>query len=262
VHQILADSDDHGWILPDAAPRVIPLGLRTLVLGGWVSGCAGAHEAAREPVATTATGAAGEDEAVDHHGSVHHRFERADEWVSLFEAPDRDAWQKPDEIVSLLKVEPGMTIVDLGAGTGYFLRRLSVAAGTTGRVLGLDVEPDMVRYMRERAVREGMGNVEARLVPYDDPALDDGSIDRVLIVDTWHHVAARPAYARRLARSLAPGGAVFVVDYTIESSRGPPRHLRLLPEAVARELREGGLAPEIATESLQEQYVVVGRSRE
>lgn len=194
-----------------------------------------------------------------HQGPAHHRFEDAERWARVFDDPARDAWQRPSEVVALLGLRPGMTVVDLGAGTGYFLPHLSRAVGGEGRVLGVDIEPDMVRYMRERAERQRLTNVEARLARPDDPGLGAASVDRVLVVDTWHHVESRPAYTRRLARALRPGGQVMVVDFTLESRHGPPRAARLPAAAVAEELRAGGLEAEVVEEGLPEQYVVIAR---
>lgn len=197
-----------------------------------------------------------------HEHEMHdmpHRFERAEEWVARFEGPARDAWQKPDEVVRVLAIAPGMTVADLGTGTGYFLSRLSRAVGPNGAVLALDVEPDMIRYVRERAAREGLAVVRAEAVPADDPRLPAGKVDRVLVVDTWHHIADRDAYAKKLAAGLAPGGAVFVVDFTMETKQGPPVHHRIRAEEVMATLSAAGLRAEIVPEDLPEQYVVAGR---
>jgi ubiquinone/menaquinone biosynthesis C-methylase UbiE len=192
-----------------------------------------------------------------HHGPLVHRFEKAEEWAKEFDDPARDAWQRPDAVVAAMGIAKGMTVADVGAGTGYFLPYLARAVGPTGKVLALDIEPDMVRYMRERAAREGLANVEARVVATDDPALPAGKVDRVLVVDTWHHIDARKAYAAKLAAALAPGGAVYVVDFTMEAKHGPPAHHRLARDNVERELASAGLAIGAANVALPEQYVVV-----
>jgi ubiquinone/menaquinone biosynthesis C-methylase UbiE len=190
---------------------------------------------------------------------MHHRFDDADKWAQMFDAPDRDAWQRPDEVVTVMEPMPGQTIADVGAGTGYFLSRLSRAVGPEGRVLGIDIEPSMVDHMRSRADREGLKNVEALVAKADDPGLAPASADRILIVNTWHHIASRGAYAAKLRAALAPGGAVFIVDFTEEAERGPPREHRLSAEAVIAELIEGGLAAEVVAEGLPDQYIVRGR---
>jgi ubiquinone/menaquinone biosynthesis C-methylase UbiE len=152
-------------------------------------------------------------------------------------------------------------VVDLGAGTGYFLSRLSRAVGPTGQVVATDIEPDLVRYMNERAAREKLGNVRAVAAPTDDVGVAAGSADRILIVDVWHHVGDRERYAARMARALKPGGVVAIVDFTLETKRGPSVHHRLTPEAVMAELRAGGLQAELARETLPDQYVVLGRRK-
>jgi ubiquinone/menaquinone biosynthesis C-methylase UbiE len=206
------------------------------------------------------SGPPGDHDQHHHHGGpLVHRFENAERWAKEFDDPARDAWQRPADAVAALQISPGMTVADVGAGTGYFLPHLSRAVGPQGKVLALDIEPDMVRYMKERAGREGLANVDARLVPLDDAQLPARKVDRVLVVDTWHHIDARVAYAARLRAGLAPGGAVFVVDFKLDASHGPPREHRLSPEQVVAELGQGGLRAEILPARLPEQYIVAGR---
>lgn len=193
------------------------------------------------------------------HDPLVHRFDKAEDWATRFDAPDRDAWQKPDQVIAQLAIEPGMTVADIGAGTGYFLPHLSRAVGASGAVLGLDIEKDMVRYMTERVSRENLANVEARQVAGDDPQLAAASVDRILVVNTWHHIPGRERYADKLASALRPGGAIYIVDFTLDSERGPPREHKLAPDIVARELAQAGLAVETRSDALPEQYIVVAR---
>lgn len=192
----------------------------------------------------------------DHH-TAHHRFDDAAAWSKQFDDPARDAWQKPDEVVALTAIEPGMTVVDLGAGTGYFEKRLSAAVGPKGKVIALDVEPNMVAFMKERAARDGLTNVEPRVCPPDSTGLAAASVDRILVVDTWHHLEKREAYAKHLGETLAPGGSVVVVDFTKESPKGPPKEHKLAAEDVVRELTAAGLNARVAEETLPDQYVVI-----
>jgi cyclopropane fatty-acyl-phospholipid synthase-like methyltransferase len=228
--------------------RIVPV---VLALSAASVGCA--QEPALAPAAD------GHHHHHDHGGPLVHRFENAAQWAKDFDDPARDAWQHPAEVIAALKITPGLTVADLGAGTGYFLPHLARAVGPKGKVLGLDIEPDMVRYMKERAAREGLANVEPRVVPLDDPQLPAGGVDRILIVDTWHHIDGRPAYVAKLRAALAPGGAVFIVDFKKDAHRGPPPEHRLGPEQVAAELRQGGLVPEVVEVGLPEQYIVLGR---
>ncbi len=185
-----------------------------------------------------------------------HRFEKAEYWAKEFDSPDRDTWQKPEEVASMLELRGGMTVVDLGAGTGYFEAYLAWAVSASGTVIAADVEPDMVRYLGERAKRETLSNVRPLLVEGGDPKLDDASVDRVLVVDTWHHLGSRAAYAAKLARALKPGGFVLVVDFTMETDKGPPKEHRIDAERVVEELGQAGLRARIVDETLPDQYVV------
>lgn len=193
-----------------------------------------------------------------HHGEgATHDFSDVARFEAMFDAPGRAAWQRPVEVVQRLGASAGEVVVDLGTGTGYFLPFLSLAVGPAGRVVALDSEPAMVAHVRQRAAREGLANVDAREVTAADPGLAPASVDRVLIVDTWHHVPERAAYAARLRDALRPGGTVLVVDFTREADHGPPPEMRLPPETVVTELAAAGLDAAIdADETLPDQYVV------
>jgi len=191
-----------------------------------------------------------------------HRFDKAEEWVPRFDNPKRDVWQKPEHVIEVAGIKTGMSVVDIGAGTGYFAAHLSRAVGESGTVLGLDVEPDMVRYMKERAKRESLANFEARVAKPDDPGLPPGSADRIVIVNTWHHITERERYGRTLVKALRSGGALVIVDFTKASSFGPPKHHKLSSAQVQSELEAVGMRAELSTEDLPHQYIVIGRIRE
>ena len=224
--------------------------LAALALSLSVCACGGGAQAPAAPQPPAV--AAGPHAAHGDHG-----FGDVDRWAKVFDDPARDAWQRPDEVVSLLEVGPGLIVADLGAGTGYFERRLSHQVGAAGKVLALDVEPALIAYLEERGRREAWRGVEARLVPVDDPQLGEARIDRILIVDTWHHLGDRAGYARKLAFALRAGGKLAVVDFTPEAPMGPPAAMRIAAEQVVAELTAAGLQATIAREDLPHQYVVL-----
>jgi SAM-dependent methyltransferase len=189
------------------------------------------------------------------HGGMPHRFEDADAWAKVFDDPARDAWQEPDRVIASLALDRTMTVADIGAGTGYFAVRI---APLVAEVIATDVEADMVRYLRERAAREGHTNLRAVVTPPDDPLLAAGTVDRILVVDVWHHLGDRRAYAQKLAAALAPDGFIAVVDFTLDAKHGPPPEHRLAPEAVIGDLEAAGLDASVALE-LTEQYVIHAR---
>ena len=241
-----------------------------------VAACAKNHEAAPGPSAEApepppdAPPAVHEHEHHEHgyheHGHQHRHgagyqmdFSEVERFAKHFDDPARDQWQKPAEVMRHLDIAPGQTVADVGAGTGYFLEYLSEAVGPEGKVLALDVEPKMVDYMKQRVAKAKLANVSPSVVSPADPGLAPNSVDRVLIVNTWHHIGHRAEYAAKLARALKPKGSVWIVDFTLDSDMGPPAEHRLTPQQVADELREGGLVPSIVNdESLPKQYLVEG----
>jgi ubiquinone/menaquinone biosynthesis C-methylase UbiE len=130
-----------------------------------------------------------------------------------YEGFGRDAWQKPDEVIARLAIAPGAHVADIGAGGGYFSFRLADAVGADGRVYAVDVDDDMIGYLRERAAEEGRANVEVIRGEYGDPLLPDGRIDLIFSCDTYHHLQDRVAYFTRLKTDLAPGARVAILDY-------------------------------------------------
>lgn len=232
-----------------------------LTLGVWVSviGGAACQAPEQEPAHVPVPVPVPAPPPAHGHGTepLVHRFEHADEWAPRFDDPARDEWQKPQAIIDAMAIQPGMTVADIGAGTGYFEPWLSRAVGEGGTVLALDVEPDMVRYLKERVTREHLSNVQPALIPMRDPKLGANTVDRVLILDTWHHVPDREAYAAKLRAALRPGGKVVVVDFKPDAKRGPPKNHRVSAEQVVRELEAGGLPASVSPTSLPEQYIVI-----
>jgi ubiquinone/menaquinone biosynthesis C-methylase UbiE len=196
--------------------------------------------------------------AGDHDATVHHGFEDADRWAKIFDAPDRDDWQKPALVVEGLALKPGMIVADLGAGTGYFEAHLAQAVGPVGLVLAIDPEPEMLRYLGRRAVKDGLGNVLPILGLPDQPFLPRERVDRVLVVDTYHHIDDRLAYFGRMRRALAPGGRVVIVDFHKRPLPvGPPPEHKIERQVVVDEMVQAGyrLADEKTT--LPYQYFLI-----
>jgi FkbM family methyltransferase len=212
-----------------------------------------AHHQGTQPGSPHAQGAAS-----PHQHGYAKDFSASAAFAAHFDSPERDAWQKPDEVVRLLQVAPDAFVVDLGAGTGYFEGPLSRAVGPNGRVLALDTEPNMVSHLEHRIQENGWPNVEARRVAPDDPGLAPHGVDRILIVNTWHHISDREVYATKLREALRERGSVMVVDFTRESDMGPPPEHRLSQDEVVRELSAAGLQAHVLEETLPKQYVVLG----
>jgi len=167
-----------------------------------------------------------------------HSFSGAEQWAHVFDDPKRDAWQKPHEVIQALSLKPDAVIADIGSGTGYFAVRLANMV-PKGRVYGVDTEPDMVRYLADRAKRENRGNVVAVAGAPGDAHLPEKA-DLVLLVDVYHHIDDRERYFGNLRASLKPGGRIAVIDFRLDSAEGPPRAARIAPQRVIDELKGAG----------------------
>jgi cyclopropane fatty-acyl-phospholipid synthase-like methyltransferase len=170
----------------------------------------------------------------------HHDFQGADQWARYFDDPARDGWQKPHQVIQALDLKPDAKVADIGAGTGYFSMRLAHMT-PKGIVFAVDVEPDMVKYLAERAKREGMTNVRTVQSTPTDPRLPE-KVDRVLLVDVYHHIGQRSAYFRTLRDYLAPGARIAIIDFRKDSPVGPPPAGRITEEQVIAEMKAAGYA--------------------
>ncbi|HYL88845.1 MAG TPA: class I SAM-dependent methyltransferase [Burkholderiales bacterium] len=184
-----------------------------------------------------------------------HSFSGADQWAHVFDDPNRDEWQKPHEVIQALGLKPDAVIADIGSGTGYFAVRLANMV-PQGWVYGVDIEPDMVKYLSERAKREKRDNVVAIAGAPDDPRLPQKA-DLILMVDVFHHIENRAAYFRKLAASLKPGGRIAIIDFRLDSVDGPPRSARIAPESVIGELDGAGYALATQYSFLPNQYFLI-----
>jgi SAM-dependent methyltransferase len=186
-----------------------------------------------------------------------HGFGGAEKWAKVFDDPERDAWQKPHDVIQALALKPDAVIADIGSGTGYFSVRFANMT-PRGRVYGVDTEPDMVKYLAERAKREGLKNVTAVAGAPDNPRLPEKA-DLIILVDVYHHVGDRERYFRQLQKSLKPGGRIAVIDFRMDSPVGPPKAARIAPQRVKDELKRAGYALAQEHDFLPNQYFLVFR---
>jgi predicted methyltransferase len=189
--------------------------------------------------------------------SHQHSFGGAEQWAQIFDDPKRDAWQKPHEIIQALALKPDAVIADIGSGTGYFSARFANML-PKGRVYGVDTEPDMVKYLSERAQREGLKNIIAIAGAPDDPRLPEKA-DLIILVDVYHHIGNREQYFSRLQKSLKPGGRLAVIDFRMDSPEGPPKSARIEPARVKTELEAAGYTLAQEHTFLPNQYFLVFR---
>jgi len=157
--------------------------------------------------------------------------------LSIFEYPDRDKKLQIDRVMKLLKIEPGKTVADIGAGSGWFTVRAARKVGATGVVYAEDINPNATKYIDDRVKKEKLANVRTVLGVPDNPKLPPSSVDAVLMLKVYHEIAQPVPFMRRLRESLRAGALVGVIDRNGNGS-GTDHGL---PQAILeREMSEAG----------------------
>jgi ubiquinone/menaquinone biosynthesis C-methylase UbiE len=145
----------------------------------------------------------------------------AEEWIKTLDGPVRVAGLKIPEVIAAVKLQPGQTVADIGAGSGLFEVPLATAVGPQGKVYAVEVDKAFFPEIRKRVSAAGVTNVETVLGTFTDPALPVKSVDVVFFHDVIHHIEDRRTYLEAVTRYLAPAGRIVFVDY--EGGQGPHR---------------------------------------
>lgn len=182
--------------------------------------------------------------------------------LGLLEGPDRDKWQKPDQIMDALNIADGSSVADTGAGAGWFTIRLARRVGPRGTVYAQDVQREMLEAIRRRVAKEGLENVQTRLGQGSDPNLPASSLDAVLVVDVYPEVEAgdRVGFLRNLAASLKPNGRIGIVNYRPGQGGpgpSPEEGLRVDAEVVEQDAAAAALRVLSRETFLPYQYLLV-----
>ena len=184
-----------------------------------------------------------------------------DEWQERFEGEAREIYTGRKAIVEALGVSPGMTVADVGSGTGLFLPLLSEAVGKQGRVYAVDVSPRFLEHLRKRVEAEGLDPVRVVEGGAKSANLLESAVDRILLIDTYHHFEYPDPMMESLFEAMRPGGELLVVDF--ERIPGTSRdwileHMRADKQTFTREIAASGfeLVGEVDVEKLEENYVL------
>jgi predicted methyltransferase len=177
------------------------------------------------------------------------------EKLGLLEGPDRDAWQRPDQIMDALQIGENSVVADLGAGGGWFTVRLARRV-TNGRVYAEDIQPQMIQAIERRVERERLRNVKTVLGTPTDPKIPE-PLDAVLIVDTYHEMDQPVTLLKNIAKSLKPTGLIGIVNYKTDGGGpGPAMDERVDPEQVIRDATAAGLELRKRENFLRYQYLL------
>jgi ubiquinone/menaquinone biosynthesis C-methylase UbiE len=174
----------------------------------------------------------------------HRRPDDIQQYLRQLDSTDRDAYQKPAQVVEALALKPGMSVADLGSGSGYFTRRFVEAVGESGKVYAIDIELEMLKYARD--------SIDHMHIPYsaefilarpDDPKLPLQSVDLIFLSNTYHHLEDRTRYFKNLKGALRAGGRIAIVDFYHDERSGelgfPKEHL-VPRDRVIQEMRQAG----------------------
>jgi len=167
--------------------------------------------------------------------------------LGLLDAPDRDQWQKPEQIMDTLGIADGSVVADLGAGGAWFTLHIARRVGPNGIVYAEDIQPAMLQVIRQRMQVENLLNVRPILGTPSDPRLPKG-LDAAIIVDSYHEMddPANPTLVttllKNIARSLKPQGRLGIVDFNPGGGGpGPAPDQRVDPQSVIKAAQAAGL---------------------
>ena len=174
------------------------------------------------------------------------------------ERPEREAEEEPSRAIEALDLRTGMTVADIGAGSGYYTVRMARKVGAEGRVYATDIQVGMLSLLQRRAKQEMLQNIVPVLGAIDDPKLPSGSLDLALMVDVYHELSSPQAFVRRLREALKPEGRLVLIEFRKEDPRVPIREEHKMSLAQVRdELAADGYAIDKVIDVLPWQHIIV-----
>lgn len=174
------------------------------------------------------------------------------------ERPDRESTQQPEKVLDALRIAPGSTVADIGAGTGYFSLRLARRVGPQGRVLATDIQPQMLAFLKDNMRANGIQNIEPILCTPTDAKLPAGQLDLALMVDVYHELEYPEETMAQVRRALKPDGRLVLIEYRGEDPNVPikPEHKTTLAQ-VRTEVEPMGFRLQEVLEFLAQQRIMV-----
>jgi len=181
-------------------------------------------------------------------------------WVDRLESEGREVFDFRNEIVATIGIEAGQAVADVGAGTGLYEPLLAAAVGPAGKVYAVDIVPQFIEYITEKAAERGLDQVEARLSKEDSIDLPAGSVDVVFISDAYHHFENYEAMLRSIHRALKPGGKLVVAEFDRVAGKSPDfvlEHIRASKEQFTSEIEAAGfrMTADVTMDAMQSTFV-------
>jgi precorrin-6B methylase 2 len=182
------------------------------------------------------------------------------EGASWLERPEREAEERPSLAIKELRLEPGMVVADFGAGSGYYTERIARAVGPTGKVLAVDLQPEMLEMVGRRAKKAGLTNIELVRSTPEDPRLPTGAVDLILMVDVYHELGSPQRVLRAMKAALSPRGRIAIVEFRKEDRDVPIREEhKMSVKQAEQEFGAEGLVLDRRVDSLPWQHLLLFR---
>jgi len=175
-----------------------------------------------------------------HHNHANHHMNKTsfEDLVKRFEASDRDEWQKPQDVIKFLGDLRNKTIIDIGAGTGYFEFKINEPSA---KLIAADVDDRFIAYINERIAKEKSKNIFSRKAEYEKPPVSENEADIVYMVDVYHHIENRKNYFSMLKKGLKPNGEMIIIDFKKgDFEQGPPNDMKIEAQIVIDEMKQAG----------------------
>ena len=174
--------------------------------------------------------------------------------------PEREQEERPELALDLLNIKSGMTVADIGAGVGYFSLKLARRVGAEGKVLANDIQPEMLRLLRQRANKAGVTNIEEVLGTMDDPKLPANSVDLVLLADVYHEFSHPRAMLVGIRKALKQNGRLVLLEYRKEDPSIPIlEDHKMTIQQVRDELEPEGFRFDAVLHDLPRQHILIFR---
>ena len=172
--------------------------------------------------------------------------------------PERDQEEQPDAMLDALKIKPGSTVADVGAGVGFTSVRISKRVGPKGTVLATDIQPEMLTKLRSNTKALGITNVKPILATAADVKLPEGAVDLAIMVDVYHECTDPAAVLKGIRKALKPGGRLVLIEFKAEDPDVPikPEHKMTLAQ-VRKEVEPQGYTFKEAQDFLPWQHIII-----
>ena len=177
--------------------------------------------------------------------------------------PEREEEERTDKMVEMLGLKPGMSVADIGCGTGYFAERMARKVGPDGVVYGVDIQQEMLDLMQRKMRLKQIKNVKPILGAEADPKLPDASCDLMIMIDVYHEFDVPYEMTRKMIAGLRKGGRLVFVEFRAEDPTVPIKEVHKMSEAQVK--KEMAIHPElefvVTKKDLPQQHIIIFRKK-